>query len=508
LNGKFAILLLVSFLVLYLVGPVFSDLSERDFLPIYIHADGAVDPSDSPLKNVDNHTYELEADVFGNVVVERSDVVIEGKGFWLCGVGEREGVKFFKVSNVTVRNLNIQSFEVGVFLYSSFCLDFYECFVDKSLFGFKGDSSANVNVVGCRVLNNGFGFVFQNCSGINICESFIQNSSYHGLFFSFSSLNSICNNSITGNYRGIYFDFSSNNTIIENNITENFYKGVRLAYSNYNVIYGNNVSSNSYGFWFYNSSFNSFFRNCLLFNARDGVLFEMGSNSNLISENMVAFNDDSGVYLNSSFNNVFLHNSFVENGANVIVKCEDCSNFWDDGVEGNYWSNYFRGDSDHDGIGDEVYVINRENVDCKPLMGMFKSFDVSGGEHINVISNSTVDNVVFFDSNGTLRFSVYGNIMFGFCRIAVPFALVNSSVVSVLIDDGEAEVLYPNYKVYSNSTHFWVYFAFKGNSHEVQILDELHQEILLVFLILSIISVFLSGVLTRKKEGLLGFLAV
>jgi nitrous oxidase accessory protein NosD len=41
---------------------------------------------------------------------------------------------------------------------------------------------------------------------------------------------------------------------------------------------------------------------------------------------------------------------------------------WDNGKEGNYWSDYNGTDGNHDGIGDTPYVVDVLNQDRYPLM--------------------------------------------------------------------------------------------------------------------------------------------
>jgi len=42
-------------------------------------------------------------------------------------------------------------------------------------------------------------------------------------------------------------------------------------------------------------------------------------------------------------------------------------NFWDNGVRGNYWSDYTGTDANNDDIGDTPYVIDADNKDRYPL---------------------------------------------------------------------------------------------------------------------------------------------
>ena len=74
-------------------------------------------------------------------------------------------------------------------------------------------------------------------------------------------------------------------------------------------------------------------------------------------------------------NIVLIHNSFIDNGAHFSgCFCEGGYNTnetihtWDDGQEGNFWSDYNGTDIDGDGVGDTPYVIDAQNKDRYPLM--------------------------------------------------------------------------------------------------------------------------------------------
>jgi hypothetical protein len=49
-------------------------------------------------------------------------------------------------------------------------------------------------------------------------------------------------------------------------------------------------------------------------------------------------------------------------------------NFWDNGSEGNYWSNYNGTDANRDGIGDTPYIIEVNSTDRYPLMSIIPEF--------------------------------------------------------------------------------------------------------------------------------------
>ena len=69
-------------------------------------------------------------------------------------------------------------------------------------------------------------------------------------------------------------------------------------------------------------------------------------------------------------NNNIYHNNFIENV--IQASAENSDNQWDDGAEGNYWSDYTGLDVDGDGIGDSPYIIGPNVVDQFPLMAPFQ----------------------------------------------------------------------------------------------------------------------------------------
>ena len=79
------------------------------------------------------------------------------------------------------------------------------------------------------------------------------------------------------------------------------------------------------------------------------------SNNFINNTNQITINDDYTHYLNAS-------------GIDVADSKFAPVNFWDDGKEGNYWSNYTGTDDDGDDIGNEPYVIDKNNQDNHPLM--------------------------------------------------------------------------------------------------------------------------------------------
>jgi hypothetical protein len=87
-----------------------------------------------------------------------------------------------------------------------------------------------------------------------------------------------------------------------------------------------------------------------------------------IYRNTVSSNVQNGIYSSaeSSNNNLIFNNNFVNNTAQLAYPTVGYS--WDNGSEGNYWSDYSGLDANHDGIGDTPYAICQSNTDNYPLM--------------------------------------------------------------------------------------------------------------------------------------------
>lgn len=95
----------------------------------------------------------------------------------------------------------------------------------------------------------------------------------------------------------------------------------------------------------------------------------MESYNNILCENGLS-NFDIGVYIGGLFNNY--HNLIYHN--NLVNNQEDATdltggNLWDNGCEGNYWSNYNGTDLSNDGIGDTC--LPWEGVDNYPLVNPY-----------------------------------------------------------------------------------------------------------------------------------------
>jgi parallel beta-helix repeat protein len=219
------------------------------------------------------------------------------------------------------------------------------------------------------------------------------------------------------------------------------------------------------------------------------TLFE--SDNNTIANTKI-YNNSYGVCQYHSDSNVFYHNSFINVHKPVIsdytsIFRNASSGYvshavWDNGVEGNFWSDYKGGDADHDGIGDAPYEIDGNNVDNHPLMGTYCEFLLSFFSNrsvaVTVISNSTVSDMAYAIWLSTpydglqpgqpfITFSVTGqNGTLGFCRLMFPRTVLNDSTYTVLVDSQRVNATEMSI---SNSTYVYLYFTYPHSAHEVMV---------------------------------------
>ena len=189
-----------------------------------------------------------------------------------------------------------------------------------------------------------------NCTNITVKNLNVMNEDM-GVMFLFTNSSSVENSTVRNCTYGIDLFYSCNNTIVNNQVFNNT-EGISLRWSYENRVFGDTSTSNGDGIYLYSSG------------------------RNIIVNNEFSFSGGYGIDFGESTDNSFYHNNIVNNKANFDSQSYD-NNFWDNGLEGNYWGDYNGTDSNQDGIGDAPYIIDENNTDHYPLMGTFQSFNVS-----------------------------------------------------------------------------------------------------------------------------------
>jgi len=493
---------------------------------IYIRADGSIYPSGAPISSADKTTYTLTDDIVGEVpqdfsaiVIERDNIIINGNGFAVEGMGAMRstGIKLIFRSNVTIINITIRNFYWAIWL---------------------DESSSNTISENNIAESNGMGVGVLNSSNNTISGNNITNC-WDGIWLGISSNNKISRNNITNSRCGLHLAGSSNNIVNENsfvksglfvydsygnvvndnmvngkpliclegvsntsvgeagqvvlvrcdqvivkglNLSDTF-MGVELWQTNNTQIMGNNIAGNSLcGIGILNSSSNIINGNNITNNGY-GIFLE-GSSSNSICQNKVIRNDY-GIFLVESSDNNIHHNNLINNTKQVYDYSWDYGgsislNVWDDDYPsgGNYWSDCggadlyggsYQNETGTDGIGDAPYTIDANNEDRYPLMAPFNTFRAGVWNGITydvaVISNSTVSGFNFNVDLKSVSFNVTGDDgTIGFCRVTIPKSLLWADDGWIILVDDQPVT---DYTRFQDENFTYLYFTYNHSTQTV-----------------------------------------
>jgi parallel beta-helix repeat protein len=307
----------------------------------------------------------------------------------------------------------------------------------------------------------------------------------------------IANNTITRTGRSCIAVLNSSEiSVLDNDITAA--DGIELDTSAKNVFSGNTIfSANGAGILAYKSYENTFFHNTINANGSTAISISDSYNNTFFGNSLSSEGSYKLFFWQSNYNSLF-HNNFLFNHGGQLSNYNS-TNLWDNGFEGNFWR-YFTGvDSNHDGIGDEVNVLDSTNRDNYPLMGIFHSFNTSLNQNVEIVSNSTIDEFAYLETNRTIELQVSNTTAtqtIGFCRISIPHSLIDpfNGSISVVVDSGLTQVLFLNNAVHDNGTHRWIYFTYTHSTHRILIVPEFPT---IFFLPLFMITIVM---LTHKRR--------
>ena len=178
-------------------------------------------------------------------------------------------------------------------------------------------------------------------------------------------------------------------TVMNVKAIEGFRVGIYLSSSTGCLILDNWIIADEYGIKLSGSYYNILTGNALF--GQEGSLDGMwiAGSGNTITENYIDSFGGYGLWIGSttSDNNIY-HNNFGEDNTEWAGVAPGSTNSWAFEGEGNHWEGYESQDQDGDGIWDDPYFIDDNNVDCCPLVNIY-SASVGGLAELPDVSASS-----------------------------------------------------------------------------------------------------------------------
>jgi parallel beta-helix repeat protein len=146
----------------------------------------------------------------------------------------------------------------------------------------------------------------------------------------------------------------------------------------YNYIHENKVTSQDNGMYVRNGAKNNYIFSNVISSCETGLAL-FSTHYNQFYANNITGCTQTGVYLSISDYNSFFQNNFVKNAKQAQENHQlywwgiqndtyySENNKWDNGKEGNFWSDYTGADADGDGIGETPYTVYENYLDHYPL---------------------------------------------------------------------------------------------------------------------------------------------
>ena len=343
-----------------------------------------------------------------------------------------------------------------------------------------------------------FGICVEASSNNTLADNICQGNEYYGIFLNIAENNTVVRNTCgDSGYSGIRTNDSVNNTISENDCSDNN-DGIYLYRSSYNVISKNicnddvnysvylkngsdknqvreNICTGSdrYGIYLNVSCAgnlvigntcsddrsgihlnNSCSGNTITYNVCEGSglygIYLRGSDGNQVVNNTCEDSASYGIYATGSDDNVIIGNVMTDNNGASSIRTEGHVQAFDDGtndwniVYGNLWSDWLTPDADGNGIVDNSYELDGEDVnqDFHPLSTIVKVTSHTSGAFVKDLSITISGSSVCYFGISYITWQNEATGGNGTCTgttswsANVPLAVENNDITFVMTDSG------------------------------------------------------------------------
>lgn len=250
-------------------------------LLISITANGQVEGTNTIQRN--GNVYTLTSNLEeGSIVIEASDIVLDGSGFTLGEIYRING------DNVEIKNLKINAEVNAIEIYGSNCK-----ILDNEIYakyiGIRIRESDNNIISGNKIdTEAGVGIGFETSNDNKVTDNNVNSKVFESVSLSYSDKNTFSKNTL--NFVSLYK--SSYNIFNENSLPQGIY--IRSS-SDYNQITGNNITD-------FNKLTDIYF-------GSSGSITLFSCKGNVISSNIIT--NSGGIFLDTASNNI-LRSNFVE----------------------------------------------------------------------------------------------------------------------------------------------------------------------------------------------------
>lgn len=412
------ILLLLFLAALLLLSLQTVNESKANFKPeplpaVHITSNGDISPSNAPLKR-NGDTYTFTENWTTHVLeVERSNIIIDGAGYFIVGNGVGQGLGFYNVKKVTVQNVNIVETNRGIYLGQCRDITVYGCTVTGGNNGIYLNGSSGNNIFDNRLISVYNGITLDQSTSNKLRGNRIENSHQYGSGLDFlvtgQSITDYTNDVDASNLvneapiiywvnhqnedvpsnaayvglinckgitvanlhisktQGIFAAWTTNSTIINNYLDVNK-NGIHLFYCSdikivKNEVWQNNaIEEGGDGVRLDYSQFVTIANNKLTDNQNGGVTCN-NSSRNQITGNMIGQNWRNGVNLvnHSNYNlvslNFLFNHTTMSRGALFIEDSQNNTIVGNDFVQNGCWAIQLKGTQENN----HVYANNFQN---------------------------------------------------------------------------------------------------------------------------------------------------